>query len=213
MPKEKNEKKCTKCGQMKTLNNFYKEKKGRVFSKCKDCCAAYRLKHKERKKKYSYEKWLKDPRHNPEWAATDIVGEDGQIKRKCKKCGTFKKLHFFDKHLECRSGRRAICKDCTSCETKERKKNDPAKHKERAKLNTIKNRYGLSPDNYKKMLKNQDNKCAICTTDMVNPCVDHCHNKNTVRGLLCNNCNSLLGMARDNIKTLNSAISYLERNQ
>jgi len=39
--------------------------------------------------------------------------------------------------------------------------------------------------------------------------VDHNHNTNKVRGLLCNHCNRGLGHFRDNTETLLKAIDYL----
>ena len=40
--------------------------------------------------------------------------------------------------------------------------------------------------------------------------VDHSHITNEVRGLLCSKCNSLLGMANDDIEILKKAIEYLK---
>jgi hypothetical protein len=37
------------------------------------------------------------------------------------------------------------------------------------------------------------------------------HALGTVRGLLCNRCNTILGMARDNIEILKQAIAYLNK--
>ena len=42
--------------------------------------------------------------------------------------------------------------------------------------------------------------------------VDHCHNKGEVRGLLCYSCNIALGLFKDDINKLKSAISYLQEN-
>lgn len=39
--------------------------------------------------------------------------------------------------------------------------------------------------------------------------VDHDHTTNKFRGLICGNCNVMLGHAKDNITTLQSAIEYL----
>ena len=50
--------------------------------------------------------------------------------------------------------------------------------------------------------------CAICGSDgaMV---LDHDHATGELRGFLCNPCNGALGMMRDNISRLESAIAYL----
>lgn len=41
--------------------------------------------------------------------------------------------------------------------------------------------------------------------------IDHCHTTGTVRGLICQQCNTLLGMAKDSIPTLENAIVYLRK--
>jgi hypothetical protein len=62
--------------------------------------------------------------------------------------------------------------------------------------NHIKRKYGLSLEQYDSLIKQQQNKCAICketfpeSYKMWNrPCVDHCHRTNKVRGILCRWCN------------------------
>lgn len=59
----------------------------------------------------------------------------------------------------------------------------------------------------------QDGKCDICKDEIKSAnigCVDHDHATIKMRGLLCGNCNKMLGYAKDNIETLKSAIVYLE---
>lgn len=64
----------------------------------------------------------------------------------------------------------------------------------------------------------QNNKCAICKKEehvlhLGKPrelAVDHCHNTGKIRGLLCTNCNKVLGHAKDSIEILTRAIEYLE---
>lgn len=62
------------------------------------------------------------------------------------------------------------------------------------------------------MLTDQNRTCAICKNPFeTRPEVDHDHGTGRVRGLLCGNCNKMLGHARDNVSVLNAAIQYLQR--
>jgi hypothetical protein len=76
--------------------------------------------------------------------------------------------------------------------------------------------YGLQEGDLNAMIWVQDNRCAICG-EPPDPSkhygvlvVDHCHETNKVRGLLCAHCNSMLGYAKDEQGTLLSAAHYLE---
>lgn len=66
------------------------------------------------------------------------------------------------------------------------------------------------------MFEEQNGCCKICglhQSDIGKTLsVDHNHETGQVRGLLCQRCNTVIGMARDNIDILNSAIDYLEGN-
>jgi hypothetical protein len=41
--------------------------------------------------------------------------------------------------------------------------------------------------------------------------IDHDHITNEVRGLLCRDCNVMLGLVKDNTETLKNAIQYLQK--
>ena len=70
-------------------------------------------------------------------------------------------------------------------------------------------KYGLTPEQFNQMSQQQDNRCAICgSISML--VIDHSHTTTRVRGLLCNACNSGLGMFRDSVTALKSAAKYLE---
>lgn len=75
--------------------------------------------------------------------------------------------------------------------------------------------YNISQEDYDFLVKKQDDKCAICLSsdkkhNRKNWCIDHCHNTKLVRGLLCVQCNVLLGNANDDVELLKKAIKYLE---
>jgi hypothetical protein len=87
------------------------------------------------------------------------------------------------------------------------------KLREEYKLKT----YGLTIEQFEQMLEAQEGRCAICGEfpyEELNGktkklAVDHDHITGKVRALLCSGCNGGLGLFRDNIETLNNAISYL----
>lgn len=73
-----------------------------------------------------------------------------------------------------------------------------------------KKKYDLIRSAYDGMVAAQEGKCAICKkTPSRSLCVDHDHVTGQIRALLCSNCNAMLGMAKDSIVTLQSAIAYL----
>jgi len=72
--------------------------------------------------------------------------------------------------------------------------------------------HGCTPLYRAELLVKQGGLCAICGKSCkLN--VDHCHETNKIRGLLCFNCNLLLGHAKDNISILSNAIEYLLHNE
>ena len=75
--------------------------------------------------------------------------------------------------------------------------------------------YGLPKGRYAKILALQKNCCAICKINTPAPkktfCVDHCHKTGKVRGLLCLNCNTMLGHAKDDVERLKAAINFLSK--
>ena len=75
--------------------------------------------------------------------------------------------------------------------------------------------YGITRDDYDRMLSAQEGRCAICYTDKVGRGhthfhVDHNHATGKVRGLLCDKCNRGLGYFNDNASLLDVASKYIE---
>ena len=71
--------------------------------------------------------------------------------------------------------------------------------------------YGISLEDYRKILDSQGGSCWICRggTSKRFLAVDHCHKTGDVRGLLCARCNGVLADFRDNPEWFQRAIEYL----
>lgn len=76
------------------------------------------------------------------------------------------------------------------------------------------NKYGISGEEFRTILKKQGHKCPICNRDITkNPSVDHDHITGKIRGLICNNCNLAMGNAEDSPDRLRAMAYYLEKNK
>lgn len=87
----------------------------------------------------------------------------------------------------------------------EKRKQDP--DKQRAYMRRW--LYGLSPQDFERMVINQGNACGVCAEQMTKPQVDHDHDTGDVRGLLCARCNVGLGALGDTAESLERAVTYL----
>jgi len=77
----------------------------------------------------------------------------------------------------------------------------------------LKKNFNISIEEYNQLLKEQNGVCAICQNECPTGrslAVDHNHESNEIRGLLCTNCNHGLGKFKDSTKLLATAIKYLE---
>ena len=75
-------------------------------------------------------------------------------------------------------------------------------------------RYGLSPEQQRALLKSQHSRCAMCDCPLGGdsgntPCLDHDHTTGMARGYLCTSCNTAIAIF-DHAGTLERALAYLE---
>jgi len=99
---------------------------------------------------------------------------------------------------------------CVEC----KRESDRASNIKAGKRYRVKKEYGLTLDEVSSMLSEQNNACAICNDEFPSEYkvqIDHCHTTGAVRGLLCIECNWLLGKSKDSPSILRSAANYLER--
>jgi hypothetical protein len=70
-------------------------------------------------------------------------------------------------------------------------------------------KYKLTRADYDRMVAEQQGCCAICHSEPSALVVDHDHATGAVRGLLCRNCNLGIGLLRDDLDLVYSAVQYL----
>jgi hypothetical protein len=131
--------------------------------------------------------------------------------RKCNGCSTKKPMSAFWKN-------QTLCIDC--CKERQKNRWDSRTPKKRLEQH-LKHKYDLKMSELVETLEKQNGNCAICNTKLPDLLVynnrrrgyaiDHNHRDGIFRGVLCLKCNSLFGMANDDVNILSKAISYLEQ--
>jgi len=141
--------------------------------------------------------------------------------KRCFKCGQEKELDEFYVHKEMADGRLGKCKKCTKRDVSDhRGKNIESIREYDRRRSGLPHRrqyqlrkYGITIDDYNKMLNDQNGVCAICGKTNITRrrlAIDHNHKTGKVRGLLCHRCNNAIGLFDENLETLKKAIKYLK---
>ena len=118
-----------------------------------------------------------------------VVVETG-VTKVCRVCLTAKDLgHFYF-----RNDSKKYRRECRECMV----------HQHRTY------KFGIAREQWDAMYAKNKGRCWICHAKPKQAlAVDHCHKSGKVRGLLCSNCNTGLGLFRDNQNLLTRAIQYL----
>lgn len=98
--------------------------------------------------------------------------------------------------------------NCVQCD-----KDTLEKHRISRKFLRIKKEYGLTKEQYLKLVELQSSSCKLCgirKEDSFQLHVDHCHDTNKVRGLLCGKCNQGIGLLNHNPELIRKAALYCE---
>jgi hypothetical protein len=85
-----------------------------------------------------------------------------------------------------------------------------AANKDHIKDQEYRRTYGITLNDYKEMVTQQEGRCRICKEQKA-LVVDHCHKTGIVRGLLCSTCNRAMGLFQDDSAKIRSALIYLEQ--
>ena len=92
--------------------------------------------------------------------------------------------------------------------------------RETAWAGNLRQKYGLSLDDYGRLMESQSGRCAICRREMADrrehsgrrASVDHHHGTGLIRGLLCHRCNMFVGLL-ENIALRDAAMRYLAEHE
>lgn len=80
----------------------------------------------------------------------------------------------------------------------------------------LKKKYNITLEDFNLMLKIQNYCCKICNYEFDNKKiahVDHNHKTGKVRSLLCHNCNTSLGLMKENKNYISNLIKYLKEHE
>ena len=123
----------------------------------------------------------------------------------CKECGVFITLEnavYNNRYLK------SICRDCRNIGQKIYEQENDVVHKRKLR------QFNISNIEYNNKKAIQLNGCAICKQ----PCatgrklaIDHDHQTDVIRDLLCFKCNAILGLVNDNEDYLWNILDYIKR--
>lgn len=207
---------CRRCQKTLNVDQFYKNKNGTfgVDNRCKKCDAEMAVEYTRRKSKRL-------------GRAQKYYSLDGRKDRElglkyCPKCKNKKSLtEFYKLDDNLNGGYSTYCSECTKDTSKQTPKEQLRRYYKngyRIRRDTnLRRKYGLSLDEYEKMLENQNSCCIICKKTLndngKNLAVDHDHKTGKIRGLLCNNCNVAVGFLQDNPEMGNKIADYLKEGE
>ena len=127
---------------------------------------------------------------------------DSEGRKKCFRCAEWKTESEFYAHPKANDKLNGVCKHCVRMEKTEKQ-------------------YNLPTGWVAEQLNRLDNVCPVCSMSKSRWAVDHDHScclgqsscGSCVRGLICRECNILLGMANDTPEILEGAARYLRESR
>jgi len=171
----------------------------------------------------------------------DMIPQDNTPRKHCSKCKEIKSLDAFYQASRSKDGLTGECKECRQLTWRKWKAANPDKiatynrvrrecnraaenrayrQTEAGRRSMLRGRlkavYGLSFEEYERLVKQQEGRCAICGKEPSGTGhydqrlhVDHDHSTGKIRGLLCLQCNIAIGAFDENSDRMLSAIAYL----
>lgn len=222
---------CSKCGETKLRSEFYKQKKSAdgLQGYCKPCSKSIAIAHgrTEEGKQYHIEysknkvdsKYLLSRKYRQVFDGLFAVLRVLYPTVSPPSLKSKQRQRLRQERLRVEAAQKGYCLVCHK---------EPATHGvecEKCKTSKanrrLKKNFGITLDDYLMMFDIQQGRCAICgivglrahgkgsKLGGIYLVVDHCHQTGRVRKLLCHRCNTMIGLAKESLNTLRSAIDYL----
>jgi hypothetical protein len=150
----------------------------------------------------------------------EAISLQGEVKKLCRKCNQEKPLKEFytrrDRRQGDRYGKVSKCKDCGIKDYQRWYQNlsperlAKVRQKGRKASYLSRHRGRLSEAEAEQLSESKLGNCEIChkASEVF---IDHCHETDKRRGFLCQNCNFMIGLAKDNVNVLIASVDYLVR--
>ena len=143
---------------------------------------------------------------------TEFDLKRGKPQAQCKKCRAEYMATLYKNNREVEKQKRKIWyeknKSKVSLKGKADRQANPDKHKFQRRLK----KYGITREQYSQKLEENSHKCEICKSPFTDtPAIDHDHDTLAFRSLLCDNCNTALGLLQDSPEVVKSSETYLRK--
>jgi hypothetical protein len=142
--------------------------------------------------------------------------------KKCRKCGEEKELTLFAKDSRVKSGYRGTCKACHALYMKQYWIDNPDKANLNRSRQSLRDkgrdrfiRHGITIGEYDDMVARYDGNCWSCR-ERPAAHIDHDHKccskayscGKCIRGILCGQCNTALGLLQDRVDLIDKLAKY-----
>ncbi len=189
---------CLLCGREKALSAFYRnaanlDGHGSYCRTCRD------------------RKVLAHERAKPPKSAQGVQRRLWRLgMRRCAVCQEVKSTSAYYRVRSGGSRLQSVCKSCSS----KRHSRYVVEKRQVLRGARLTKEYGITLEEFETMLALQENCCAICGKRFGRgrqANVDHCHRSHQLRGIICNQCNTGLGLFKDDLRLLRQAQHYLSQ--
>jgi hypothetical protein len=216
-------KECSKCKVTFTdlESNFYKHPtvKGGFGSWCKSCCKNSNIVNKD-------EICAWGP-CGKTFVSKKCRRDGGRTKFCSQRCSALSVNHRNVWHRNCRlcskpfeANRPGLVYCSNGCSAQSQRISARKRATPKSKIKKNMRKYDLTPEDYDRMFEEQGGLCAICAKTetatrngkLKRLGVDHDHHTGRVRGLLCQSCNTGIGLFKDNLIIILHAARYIEQN-